>query len=73
MTSYSSRRPLTASRAKLRLGLAKEPDVVERIQIPKGTSLHFNKVVGGKAGYGEVTSPSRLSKSSIGKILTLHP
>lgn len=73
MTIFSSRRPLTASNAKVRLGLPKRPDVVERIQIPKGTSLHFNKVVGGKAGYGEITSPSRLPKSSINRILTLHP
>ena len=73
MTSSSSSKPLTAGNAKIRLGLERRPDVVERIEIPKGTSLHFNKVVGGKAGYGEITAASRLPKSSIKKILKLHP
>jgi hypothetical protein len=73
MTSISTRRPLTASSAKLRLGLPTKPDVVERITVPKGTPLHFNKVVGGKPGYGEITAPSRLPSSSIRRVIKLKP
>jgi len=72
MTSFSSRKPLTANNAAIRLGLSKKPEVVERIEIPKGTSLHFNKVVGGKPGYGEITSPARLPRTFVRRILTLH-
>jgi hypothetical protein len=72
MTSLATRKPLTATNAKLRLGLPTKPNVVERITLPKGTQLHFNKVVGGKPGYGEITVPSRLPKSSISKVLRLH-
>jgi hypothetical protein len=72
MTSTSSRKPLTASIAKRRLGLSTTPDVVERIQLKKGTRLHFNKVVGGKPGYGEITVPSRLPKSSISRVIKLR-
>ena len=73
MTSASTRRPLTANSAKLRLGLSTKPDVVERIRLPKNTPLHFNKVVGGKPGYGEITAPSRLPNSSIRRVIKLRP
>lgn len=73
MTSFSSRKPLTANNATIRLGLSRKPQVVERIEIPKGTGLHFNKVLGGKPGYGEITSPARLPRTSVRRILTLHP
>lgn len=73
MTSVSTRRPLTASSAKVRLGLSTKPDVVERIIIPKGTPLHFNKVVGGKPGYGEITAASRLPSSSMRRVIKLKP
>jgi len=73
MTSVSTRRPLTGSSAKLRLGLSTKPDVVERIRLPKSTPLHFNKVVGGKPGYGEMTAPSRLPSSSIRRVIKLRP
>lgn len=73
MSSISSRRPLTARSARLRFGLPRKPNAVERIRIPRGTRLHFNKVLGGKPGFGEITLSSRLPKSAIRKVLTLRP
>jgi len=73
MTSVATRRPLTASSATARLGLSAKPNVVERVTIPRGTRLHFDKVVGGKPGYGEITVPSRLPENSIRKVIKLRP
>jgi hypothetical protein len=71
MTARSTRRPLNTATAKQRLGLSTQPTVVERIRISRGTPLHFNKVVGGKPGYGEITAPNRLPGSSIQRVLKL--
>jgi hypothetical protein len=73
MTSVSTPRPLTAKSARQRLGLSTSPNVVERIRLEKGTPVRFNKVVGGKPGYGEITVPSTIPKASVSRVLKLRP
>ena len=72
MTSVSTKRPLTTLNAQKRLGLSMKPQVVERVRLSKGTPLKFNKVIGGKPGYGEITVPSRMPSSAIIKQLRLR-
>jgi hypothetical protein len=48
-------RPLTARSAQSRLGLPTRPQARERVLLPQGTSVRFNKALGGKPGVGEIT------------------
>ncbi len=71
MTSRSTKRPLSALTAQRRLGLPRKPQIVERIKIPKGTTVNMNKVVKGQPGYGEITSPRRLPARTIQRVIPL--
>ena len=48
-------RPLTALSAQSRLGLPVRPQARERVLLPQGTPVRFNKALGGKPGVGEIT------------------
>ncbi len=48
-------RPLSALSAQKRLGLPVRPEARERILLKRGTSVRFNKALGGKPGVGEIT------------------
>jgi hypothetical protein len=67
-------RPLRASRAAARFGLAYEPRQRLSVTLPRGTSVRFNKVVGGAAaGVGEIRVEQPLHRSVIKKSLRLPP
>jgi hypothetical protein len=64
-------RPLSAEAAQRRYGLANPPEARETLKLD-GQMVRFNKVLGGKAGYGEITSPKEIAKEAIRKILKLR-
>jgi hypothetical protein len=47
--------PMSAQTVQERYGLPKLPQVRERILLKRGTSVKFNKALGGKPGVGELT------------------
>jgi hypothetical protein len=48
-------RPLSANSAQKRLGLPNRPEAQEHVLLKRGTSVRFNKALGGKPGVGEIT------------------
>ncbi len=58
-------RPLSRVTAQKRYGLPRRPQVRETIRLPKGYPVRTAKVVGGRPGVGELTSPKRLSPTAI--------
>lgn len=46
---------MSAQTVQERYGLPKLPQVRERILLKRGTSVKFNKALGGKPGVGELT------------------
>jgi hypothetical protein len=48
-------RPLSALSAQNRLGLLIRPEAREKVLLKQGTSVRFNKALGGKPGVGEIT------------------
>lgn len=62
--------PYSKARIKQRYGIenTKSVEVKETIRIPAGHPVLHNKVPGGEAGVGEITSPKSLPKQSIIKI-----
>jgi hypothetical protein len=72
MTSVARRgRPLSPEAAQRRYGLLDKPDVRETIRLPQGFSARHNRVFGGEAGLGEITSPQALQSSAIRKVVPL--
>ena len=65
-------RPLSSEAAQRRYGLLDKPDVRETIRLPQGFSVRHNKVLGGKAGLGEITSSQVLPSNAIRKIVPLQ-
>ncbi len=65
-------RPLGPKEAQRRYGLAKAPDAREMIELPKGQSVRRNKVIGGKPGEGEITSPGRVPPGAIKRVTPLR-
>ena len=61
-------RPLSAKTAKKRFGLAAHPEAKMTILLPKGLPVKKNKVIGGKPGFGEITSPAHLPRETILRI-----
>ncbi|MDO5675863.1 MAG: hypothetical protein Q4G66_13275 [bacterium] len=53
-------RPMTRETAKKTYGLGTEPDTRLIITIPKGQPVRKGKVIAGKPGVGEITSPKRI-------------
>lgn len=58
-------RGVTAERAQQRYGLRQEPTVVTTIRVPPGQPVRSNRVVGGEAGRGELTSTKRIAPKNI--------
>ena len=72
MTSRATAgRPLSSSSAQRRYGVPKRPQVRETIHLQKGVPVRSNRVVAGKPGIGETTSPKRIPAKSIQKIVSL--
>ena len=72
MTSRATAgRPLSSSTAQRRFGIPKRPQVRETIHLQKGVPVRSNRVVAGKPGIGETTSPKRIPGQSIEKVVSL--
>ncbi len=72
MTSRATAgRPLSSSSAQRRYGIPKRPQVRETIHLQKGVPVRSNRVVAGKPGIGETTSPKRIPAKSIEKVVSL--
>jgi hypothetical protein len=66
-------RPLKASHATKRFGLAYKPEKRVPVTLPKGTAVKFNKVVGGSpGGFGEIRVEEATPPSAIGKPVRLR-
>jgi hypothetical protein len=66
MTSRLRRgRPVSAGIAKQRYGLRRKPTVQMKVLVPKGQPVRKNKVIGGKPGYGELTSTKKIPGKNI--------
>lgn len=69
MTSGVRRgRPISAETARQRYGLGNKPSARIKIRIPKGHPVRMNKVIGGKPGWGEITSTKKISPKYIESI-----
>lgn len=64
-------RPLKASRAAKRYGLAYKPEKRLPVTLHKGTAVKFDKVVGGSPGFGEIRVEEATPPSAIGKAVRL--
>jgi hypothetical protein len=74
MTSHGGAgRPLSADKAQKREGLRKTPDTRVTIDVPGGTPVRKNRVMGGERGRGEMTTTKRLPPSSVEKSVPLRP
>jgi hypothetical protein len=70
MTSRGgSGRPLSASSAQARFGLPKLPTARETIVLPRGQPVRIGRVIGGRAGFGEITSAKKVNGASIKRIV----
>lgn len=58
-------RPPSALRAQRTYGLRQKPQVREKIHLPRGLPVKFNRVLGGKRGKGEISSTVRLPRQTI--------
>jgi len=65
-------RPLSPVRAQRRYGLPQQPEVRETVRLPKGYPVRPNRVVGGAAGVGEVTSTKRVPSAAVVKVVPLR-
>lgn len=69
MTAQASKgRPVSADTAQKRFGIKHRPQMRITARINKGHPVKKNKVIGGEPGYGEITSPKRISPSQILRI-----
>lgn len=64
-------RPPSASQGQTQYGLRRKPEVRETIHVPKGQPAKLNKVYGGNAGKGELTSTQRVPPKSVQKVIPL--
>ncbi len=62
-------RPLSRVAAQDRYGLLRRPQVRETIRLPKGQPVRAAKALGGRPGVGELTSPKRLSPTTITNVV----
>jgi hypothetical protein len=65
-------RPLSPVQARRRYGLPQRPEVRETVRLPKGQPIRPNRVVGGAAGVGELTSSRRVPPEAIEKVVPLR-
>ena len=64
-------RPPSAGQAQRQYGLPRKPEVRETVRVPQGQPSRLNKVYGGKAGKGELTSTQRVPSKSVQKVVPL--
>lgn len=64
-------RPPSALRARSTYGLPQKPEVRERIHLKRGQPVRFNRVLSGKPGKGEFTSPKRIPPEAIEQVVVL--
>jgi hypothetical protein len=65
-------RPLSANGAQKRLGLPSRPEAQERVLLKRGTSVRFNKALGGKPGVGEITIVKRAPRTVLQNVRRIH-
>lgn len=65
-------RPPRAKTAQERYGLAREPEVRMKIELPEGQPVRRNKAVGGAPGVGEITSPKKLPPEAVKGVTLLE-
>lgn len=65
-------RPLSANIAQRRLGLPNRPEARERVLLKRGTSVRFNKALGGKPGMGEITIVKRAPRTVVQSLQRIH-
>jgi hypothetical protein len=65
-------RPISPSTAQGRFGLPQEPQRRMTFRLPASTEVRFNKVIGGRPGYGEITIVKPLPAQAIVKQHTLQ-
>ncbi len=65
-------RPLSAQAAQKRYGLPAKPQVRETLRLNANHAVKHNKALGGAPGYGELTSPKRISPNAIRRIVPLR-
>lgn len=65
-------RPLSPVQARRRYGLPQQPEVREAIRLSQGQPIRSNRVIGGKAGVGEVTSTKRVPSAAVVKVVPLR-
>lgn len=69
MTSRTPKgRPISAKTARKRYGLNNKPEARITIQIPKGQPVKKNKVIGGKPGWGEITSTKPIQPKDVKRV-----
>jgi hypothetical protein len=58
-------RPISAEVAQKRFGLPNLPQAREKVLLKRGTSVRFNKALGGEPGVGEITIVKPLPKTAL--------
>ena len=64
-------RPPKPETAQRRYGLPRKPDMRMTIELPKSHPVRRNKVLGGRPGTGEITSPKAIPPKAIEKVIPL--
>jgi hypothetical protein len=72
MTPAHPGRPPSAEQARKQFGLPRRPELRETIDLPKGHPIRRNKVLGGRPGTPEWTSPRRVPPEAIKKVVPLQ-
>lgn len=65
-------RPLSPTQAQRRYGLPQKPEVRETVRLSQGQPIRSNRVIGGEAGVGEVTSTIRVPSTAVAKVVPLR-
>lgn len=69
----SAGRAPSGNTARETYGLRNPPEVREKIRLPEGTMVKFNKAYGGKPGMGEIVLAERLPPGVVEKSIPLSP
>jgi hypothetical protein len=64
-------RPLSIRSASNTFGLLRQPSYRMTVTLPRGTSVKFNRVLGGRPGLGEIVNVRPLPKSNLDRVLPL--
>jgi hypothetical protein len=64
-------RPIGAETAQHRYGLSNKPAARTTVTLPAGTPVKQGKVIGGQAGYGEITPTRRVAPENVSDLRRL--